>query len=131
MFRNSCKLRWLATAVLAVSTSVSGVVPLFTESATSAAAEPSAESCCCGTQAGECCGMACCSAKEAPTPDNCPGPARDDGSNARISPLGLIWTQVFLPAALHGRHAWGRSGDMIDRSQADATLQAVHVRLDA
>ena len=135
MFRNSRTYRWLLTATLAFSTSVAGLLPQFAGSAIPAAgpsaAESSAKTCCCGTRAGDCCGMGCCSAKEAPVPDRCPAPVHNDGVNGRISPLGLVWSQIDVPAELHGRRVWGRRGDTIDRSLADTTLQAIHVRLDA
>lgn len=121
-------------AVLAISTSVAAFVPLWAESAlvtVRPTAEASATTCCCGTQSGDCCGMGCCSAKNAPVPERSPTPAPDDGANTRIGTLGLVWSQMSVPAELLGGRAWHRTGVALNRSQSEATLQAQHVRLDA
>jgi len=134
MLRPPHTIRWLFTAVLAVSTSIAAFVPLWAES-TPVTARPSAEAsattCCCETQSGDCCGMGCCSAKNAPVPKRNPSPTPDDGVNSRIGALALVWSQVSVPAKLLGGCAWHRSGVVLDRSQSEATLQAQHVRLDA
>ena len=135
MFRQTRTFRWLLTAVLAFSTSVAGVVPQFAETAFAGRATASqgtpAKACCCGMPTAACCGMGCCSAREAPAPVPGPAPLHEDGSRADASPLGLVWNRVCLQAELFARNSWDRDGHTLDRSLAEATLQSLHVRLDA
>ena len=63
MYRHTKTLRVLLVALLAVSTSAAAVCsPVSAQALTSAKSptKPARTKCCCGTEDGRCCGMACC-----------------------------------------------------------------------
>ena len=127
--------RWLVTASLMVSLGLTGLFPQMSVWADGgmAISAPKKSNCCCGTETGSCCGMACCAVR-APSPTNepMPIPAKDDNRNGRSCPLAIALANAMTGSGGNGQGASiVRSSSDADRSLAESSLQAKHVRLDA
>ena len=129
MFRKCRTTRWLITASLMVSLGLTGLTPqmmVWAESGT-VVSDAQESNCCCGTETGFCCGMACCAVR-APTPV----PANDDNHDGRTCPLAIAFANAMLGSDNNGHGAlFGRPSSNADRSLAESSLQAKHVRIDA
>jgi hypothetical protein len=83
-------VRWIITASLLLSLSLASVYPRLTASddvAVVVAANQDQLVCCCGTEDGRCCGMACC---QMPNPKEGKAPASPNQSEVRGQPLGFV-----------------------------------------
>jgi hypothetical protein len=76
--------------------------------------------------------MGCCTAR-APSPEKepCPCPNQDDNRGGRISPLAMLAANNLTCGGSSQGALFGRFASDGDRSFADATLQAKHIRIDA
>jgi len=82
--------RWIITASLLLSLSMTSLYPrLMTggERTASATTNQGQKVCCCGTEDGRCCGMACC---QMPNPKQENTPTSPKPSEDRGQPLGLV-----------------------------------------
>lgn len=82
--------------------------------------------CCCGTKAGQCCGMACC---QLPNPKQDNAPTEPKGSNDRGQPLGLA---LCASAKIGGVDAAGFHSPVLSNasSMAGSSLIALSIRLN-
>jgi len=76
--------------------------------------------------------MGCCAAR-APSPEKGPGPSpsRDDNRDGRLNPLAMLAAKDLTSGGSGQGSLFGRFASDGDRSLADTTLQAKHVRIDA
>ena len=124
-------LRAIAVALLAVSTSVA---PICTPVSAGprvpnkvAEAKPSRTACCCGTEDGACCGMACCMrqpSKQVPT--DVPLRKSTEKNGLQVFALDLATCNVAL--AIPGGFASPDGADFRG-ALAAPTLQSCHVRI--
>jgi len=129
-----CTTRWLVTASLIMSLGFVGLFPQMMASAKTGARVDVAQKptkCCCGTDDGRCCGMGCCTARQAPPtkPNPCPNPTetRDGQGN----PLALAAKTLLATGGKAVGSGFGWPVGQSHVSQAESTLQAKRVRIDA
>jgi len=83
-------VQWIITASLLLSLSMASVYPrLMASDDRVAVVAPNQDQivCCCGTEDGRCCGMACC---QMPNPKEDQSPASPSQSQVRGQPLGFV-----------------------------------------
>ncbi len=123
--------RYLVIPCLAVSLSTVSLYPMLPAlSGTMVGVQhggSTMRACCCGTEEGRCCGMACC-ALAPPTKQSAPSSndTRDD-RNGHPFPLALKSAGTSAEHAGIGRTA---TVSLLGNSSGPVSLQARHVRLD-
>ena len=77
--------------------------------------------------------MACCAVRApSPTKEPIPAPAKDDNRDSQTCPLAIAFAKAMLDPGGSGLGAFfGRRSSDADRSLAESSLQAKHVRIDA
>lgn len=121
--------RWIITASLLLSLSMTSLYPRVMaggEGTVAASADQGQKVCCCGTEDGRCCGMACC---QMPNPKQDNTPASPKPSEDRGQPFGLM---LAADAPLDGsnaatfRHDLARNAAVI----GSTSLIALSIRLN-
>ncbi len=132
MTTTGSSFRFLITASLLLSLSTLSVLPrVMVGQALGSTATVSAGSgeqhCCCGTEDGRCCGLACC--QTSPNPHEKQAPSAPQPSEDRGQPLGLVLT---ANAASVGRNAVAfRDGFVRDAaSKGGSSLIALSIRIN-
>ena len=140
MFRTCRTTRWLVTASLIVSLGLTGLFPRMIVRAdqgvrVSSQEQPTQEKpakCCCGTKDGRCCGMGCCVDRQSPSKEPCPFPNKRENRDGRSNPFAMAAAKALFECGNAGRGSlFGCPFSNVDRSRADSSLQARHVRIDA
>jgi len=119
-------VRWIITASLLLGLSMASVYPRDGW-AVAFAANQAQKVCCCGTEDGRCCGMACC---QMPNSKEGKAPASPNRSEVRCQPLGSI---VAAGSTLSGQGA-ARFRHLPFRDSATTgspSLIVLHIRLNA
>jgi hypothetical protein len=121
--------RLLLVVALAASTTVAPICTPVAKSASPAARIAKTHSCCCGTEDGACCGMACCmrqQSKQLPTTPLSRGSAGLDGLQSVILYLHLSACGIDATECI--RFSQSCHVDFCG-ALAAATLQSQHVRI--